>query len=481
VKIALALHGWPPAGTGGVERSVRCLAHALARAGHEVCVLSAAGTRAAHGRVECAVEREAVPDSDASIEILRLARPDLYFDHWQKSRSPEVAALAAEILRERRCDVLHVQHWLNLSRDLVHAAAGVGVPAVVTLHDAWTSCALAFRVRTSDRATCDAIAAGDPCVACAGRMPPFTPWVDRTRAWMALAERQRDLLRELELARAVTVPTASHGAAMERGLGLPAGALGATILPPMRVALAARASGAAPPRFSGSGALRLASWGSLAEHKGVDLVLAALARAGAAEDFALDLLGTGTPAVVEELREQSAGLDVRFHGAFEPEELLRGPAARAHAFVSGTRAVESYGIVLDEAFELGLPVVVPDQDAFLERCGPRGADGSGDGALYYARGDEQALAAALVRLRSEPGLHGRLSAGARARGERSRAAASEHAGLRAHEELYARAVARGAPKVRPAEWFEARLASAELTAWDESLARCSATQLGLAR
>ncbi|HVS17732.1 MAG TPA: glycosyltransferase, partial [Planctomycetota bacterium] len=180
MRLALAVHAWPGAAAGGVERSVRALATELVRAGHELCVLAGDLERAAGPALELRAAREEL-GGGAHCEVLRLARPDLYFDHWHKSRSPQVAARVRELLAERGIEVLHVHHWLRLSRDLVHAAALAGVPRVVTLHDAWTSCPLAFRVRSADGAPCDAPVGPQPCVACAGRVPPHTPWVDGAR------------------------------------------------------------------------------------------------------------------------------------------------------------------------------------------------------------------------------------------------------------------------------------------------------------
>jgi NAD(P)-dependent dehydrogenase (short-subunit alcohol dehydrogenase family) len=90
VRIALAVHAWPPEGTGGTERSVRALAFALARAGSEVLVV-AGSLRRAEGpdvQLEHTVERD--PASGAQVELLRVRRPDLYFDHWHKSAYPAV-------------------------------------------------------------------------------------------------------------------------------------------------------------------------------------------------------------------------------------------------------------------------------------------------------------------------------------------------------------------------------------------------------
>jgi glycosyltransferase involved in cell wall biosynthesis len=467
MRVALAVHAWPPEGRGGTERSTRALARALARAGHEVLVVAGSLRRAEGDAVALEPGMEHDPASGAALRVVRLRRPDLYFDHWQKSLHPGVTAALRGLLREHSADVLHVHHWLRLSRDLVRAAALEGVPSVVTLHDAWSSCPIAFRVRPDDRSTCDAPAGPHPCVACAGGVAPRTPWVPTEEAWMAFARRQQDLVGELELARVVCAPTAAHAAAIEEQLGLAPGALRARVLPPARERTAAspRPAPAAPGE---QGRLRLVSWAGLAPHKGPDLLIAALEREPLRGRVALDLVGEAADADFDHcLRNAAVGLEVRFLGAREPDAL--GEVARpAHAFVTATRARESYGVALDEALELGLPVVAPRTPAFAERAAHLGA------LLLHEQGDATSLAQALGRLLDEPGLWARLASAARE-------VALPHPDEVAARtlELYAEAARAGAPRAPAPEWFEARMALEALRAWDESLAGRSAAELGL--
>jgi glycosyltransferase involved in cell wall biosynthesis len=467
MRIALAVHAWPPEGSGGTERSTRALARALARAGHDVLVVAGSLRRAAGAAVELERAPERDPVSGASLRVARVHRPDLYFDHWHKSLHPGVAEALRGLLREHCAEVLHVHHWLRLSRDLVRAAALEGVPSVVTLHDAWTSCPVAFRVRPDDRSTCGVPAGPHPCVACAGAVPPRTPWVPTDEAWMAFARRQQDLARELELARAVCAPTAAHAAAIEGQLGLGPGALGACVVPPARERIAsARLPAPASPHEQGR--LRLVSWAGLAPHKGADLLIEALGREPLRGRVALDLVGdTVDPGFSHRLRNAATGLQVRLPGHREPEalaELARG----AHAFVTATRARESYGVALDEALELGLPVVAPRTPAFSERAASLGA------LLLYEQGDAASLAQVLASLLDEPGLWARLAGAA----HEVELPGPEEVAARTLE-LYEQAAGAGAPPTPAPEWFEARMALAALRAWDESLARRSAAELGL--
>jgi hypothetical protein len=78
--------------------------------------------------------------------------------------------------------------------------------------------------------------------------------------------------------------------------------------------------------------------------------------------------------------------------------------SEVHAIVSGSLAPESYGLVLDEARELGLPALLPHAGAFVER------GREGEGVLFYASGDPDSLASAILRLVREEHLLDELRA-----------------------------------------------------------------------
>jgi hypothetical protein len=199
VKLLLATDGQPPD-----------LALALAALGHDVLLVSGTRRTAPATRLE---ESRAGP-----LRVVHVVRADLHPEHWHKSSAPAVARLWRELVARERPDVVHVQHWLRLTRELVWLGALEHVPAVVSLHDAWTSCPIATRVRPDTGQGCDAPVGPHPCVACAGLVPPRTPFVPRESQYLLLAERQLDVGRELSLARAVLAPSAAQAEACRRHL-----------------------------------------------------------------------------------------------------------------------------------------------------------------------------------------------------------------------------------------------------------------------
>ncbi|MBK7643626.1 MAG: hypothetical protein IPJ19_11375 [Planctomycetes bacterium] len=145
-------------------------------------------------------------------------RSDLHPGHWQKSWHPATARALRKLLREERIEVLHVLHWRALSRDLVHAAARERVPALLSLQDASATCLLGTRV-LPEGGPCDAPAGPNPCLSCAARVEPRTPWIPPDAQFLARFMHQQDLERELRLARALLVHDAEGREHARRFLG----------------------------------------------------------------------------------------------------------------------------------------------------------------------------------------------------------------------------------------------------------------------
>jgi len=463
VKVLLAAHGFPPELVGGTENAVQSLAHGLLARGLEVVVV--AGSLRHEQGFRTSLEEEVV--GGRTLRVHRIHRADLFFDHWQKSAGARASLAFGELLAAERPDVVHVHHWIRLSRDLVHRAALAGIPALVTLHDLWTSCLVTFRVKPDTGEFCHAKLGPSPCLACAAKVPPRTPWLSYEAQGIALLERSADLARELELARAVIAPTRAHAEAVLRYLGLTAQGLNLRVVPNGRdLALAPVAP---PPPPSTTEPLRLGVFGQLYRLKGADLVLQAVRQLPDPARVEVHFAGgEPEPAFAAELRQLAQGLRVVFHGPYAADDLARHPASRVHAFVSGTRAHESYGLVLDEAVALGLPLVLPRAGAYAERLQ------EGAGALFYTPLDATDLARVLRRLLAQPALAGEL----RARLPSPRAfTTSVAAQVEAHLALYAEARAAGAPAARAVPMRE-RIWQASEDAWGAALPKCTGKELG---
>jgi glycosyltransferase involved in cell wall biosynthesis len=147
--------------------------------------------------------------------------------------------------------------------------------------------------------------------------------------------------------------------------------------------------------------LRLAHWGNLYDLKGVEELIEAVGRAVKEIPVRLDIYGRASePEFLRRLEEAARNKPVTLHGPYRREELAQ---VSAHLAVFPSRCWETYGLVVDEAFMLGLPVLVTRSGALPERIGR--------GGVVVEPGDVAALTATIIRLGRERGELAKLAAG----------------------------------------------------------------------
>jgi len=424
VRLLEIVHGLPPELVGGTEAYVAEIARGLAARGHEVSVL--AGTF--DTRPGFALRRE----PREGFEALFLHRGDLYFDDWDRTHHPEAARLLEQALAETAPAVVHVHHWIRMSPNLIQAAAARGIPSVATVHDTWTSCLRCFRVLPDGR-FCEERARAEVCVPCVDRSP------SQTEEETAEAFRLFRADRAAEFTQAVRVlfPTEEHLRFLADKGDFPAANF--SVFPHPHLVRLPR--GPRPPE--GDGPLRLVTWGHHHPAKGTHHLVEAMGRPRVAEAARLDLFGDAVfPDYGERLRALAEGLPVRFRGAFDRSDLA---AEAYHLAVFPTLAHESHSFVLDEAFALGLPVLVPDRAALPRRAGPAG--------FVFRPGDADDLARRLLEIASDRGALSR----ARAASETRPRGPSLEEHLAALETLYEEAHRSGPRTGLPGPTLEERL------------------------
>jgi hypothetical protein len=197
---------------------------------------------------------------------------------------------------------------------------------------------------------------------------------------------------ELALATAIIAPSEAHytflrelhGLNGDRFIVLPHGSV-PTIGSPRR-----KRTGPQYPKRP----LQIGHWGYLMYLKGTHLLLEAVRLLRDPSAVELHLIGTASDRDYEcRLRDLSQGITVRFHGAYQPEDLL-GFDLDLAIFPSVT--CESYSFTLDEAFRLRLPVIVSDRGALPERVG--------DAGLKFRAGDAADLAKQIQEILDAPDL-----------------------------------------------------------------------------
>ncbi len=181
----------------------------------------------------------------------------------------------------------------------------------------------------------------------------------------------------------------------------------------------------------GTARLRVGYAGRLAHHKGVDVLLAAVA-----DDDRLDLVvaGDGPDRAALEEAARPLGGRVRFVGSLGDDDLVAFYQSLDALAVPSRETpgwVEQFGRVAVEAMACGVPVVASRTGALPDVVGGAG--------LLVAPEDPAALRAALARVRDEDGLADRL----RVAGAERAAACSWAEVARRYEELYLTATGEG--------------------------------------
>jgi glycosyltransferase involved in cell wall biosynthesis len=379
------IHQFPPESRGGSESYVYDIAQRQRELGLLVEVLS--GSK--HWRPQIEVEHDQVD----GLPVHRLHRNDLYFDHHAKMWHPEVEATVEQLLREWRPQLVHVHHWVRLTCNLVEICARLGIPAVVTLHDYYTSCPRAFR-RRADDAACQRPLSVPSCLDCVPRHG-YESQAELAAGIELFADHYR---AELAMARAVLVAVGSTADLLAASTGLPRERY--EVLP-----LGYRLRWPGQPKLPAphpEAPLRFAFWGGVGRHKGVEVAIAALREVLTTHPGRAELVVLGAPesaAFEQELQQLASDLPVRFLGAFRAPDLR---AAAPHVGVFPSTCLETYGIVLDECLELGLPCITSDLGALPERSAGAG--------LVTRAGDAGDVAVAMRRFLDEPGLWAALAA-----------------------------------------------------------------------
>jgi glycosyltransferase involved in cell wall biosynthesis len=177
------------------------------------------------------------------------------------------------------------------------------------------------------------------------------------------------------------------------------------------VALPGAASG--PPARGAAGDLLCV--GTVAPHKGQDILLDALGRLGSL-DWTCTVAGSrdADPAFAGRVAKTAArlGSRVRMTGVLGDAQ-LRAAYQGSGLLVAPSRA-ESFGMAIAEARSCGLPVVAARVGGIPESV-------AGGGAILVGADDPAALASALEQWMTDPALRARLraeAAGARARAPR---------------------------------------------------------------
>jgi glycosyltransferase involved in cell wall biosynthesis len=378
MRIVQVVHRAPPHEIGGTEQYTLAMSRALAARGHECLILS--------GSDQTCSDPVLILGEHEGLSITRYASslPPRYRGQWTQTYDPEADALIRRFLTMVRPDLVHVHHWMRLTSNLAALSTEMGIPTVVTLHDLWTSCPRGNRI-TPEGVFCSEPSSPVLCLNCAER----EPWQDDQEMSEDIAFRSAQFTRELDLADFLLVPSSAQKALLQKVLGGVADRL--RVVPHGSITDLRRRATAAMRR-SPDLPLRLGYWGHLIPYKGPHLLIDAVRLLPDPRLVEVHIYGGEAPPWYEEqLRAAARGLPVQFHGPFKPADMAR---ADLDVAVFPSLLHESYSFVLDEAFQCGFPVIVPDRGALPERAGEAG--------LVFAAEDPASLAARIQELLHNP-------------------------------------------------------------------------------
>jgi glycosyltransferase involved in cell wall biosynthesis len=392
MKILQVVHQFLPRHLGGTEIYTYELSRVL-NAHHEVTVFCA--ERGRTGTEEPSVE---VSQLD-SLPVITVHRPLTGLAGTPPGfilgsyRSRLVERSFTEHLDRVRPDIVHFQHLFGLSCALPRIARARGIPTLLTLQDYWFMCSN-IQLFKPDGQTCNG-SWGWSCAQCMGIYK---------RRWLAPAQPALALfflLRNQYVRQALSdidffvAPSHFLLERFRRWCG-------------DRKPMLYLEYGIDTPSFGQGGrqeqaaGLRVAYLGGILPHKGVHILIEAL-RQVQSPNIELYIYGdlSTFPRYGERIARSSAGLPIHLEGRVARDRVPE-VLASADVLVVPSLWYENSPLVIQEALASGVPVLVADGGAMVEKIRPD-VDG-----LVFRRGDAGDLAAKLDSLARDPSLLRRL-------------------------------------------------------------------------
>ena len=423
MRILLAAHQFFPEHYAGVEIVTLGLAKEFRRRGHETFVLapkrSILGNDIKPGEVED-YEFEGIP-------VRRIGRPreGISRPYNLDYRNDVMAERVREYMQEIRPDIVHAEHFQGLSARAIPAFKKSGVPLVYTATDFWTICPV-VDLRRHDGVLCTGPELTH-CTRCIASRYPGTRMkavIDRApdvaikaagalsetplsnisyplRQVGALKERPGYIRERMELVDHIIVYThLMRDLLLANGIGREKIEVSPYGIDTSRLLDVAR-------KRNPSERLRVGFVGTLAPHKGCDILIKAFKLLPPEVDVTLDIYGNleRFKPFIKQMR-RIAGDDERinFVGPFQRERVGEVFSA-LDTLVVPSRWYENQPGVILEGFAAGMPVVATDLGGMSEFVHHE------KNGLLFELENAQDLSHQLRRLAEESGLMERLRAG----------------------------------------------------------------------
>lgn len=393
MRILLVSHRFPPTGVAGVERITQSLAAESTRGGDTVSVFTRAATWSVETATPMEMHHEWLADGT---QVYRVTGKHDGVEHFL-AHHELFERYFTRVMIEAAPDVVHILHLQDLSPRLSEIASRHGASVVYSLQDFYFACPLVHLLKPNND-LCDGPRGGKECAeTCFANdgVNPLRRWGLRTLYFR----------RILELAQHFIAPSLYVANFFER-YGVD----------PARIEMIPNAvffpisTPRAPKEFlpSQRGRLHIAFLGSIIPHKGLHVLLRALELARLGPVKLLVLGRTHGAEYAAHLRRDAAAIpDLTFdwHGEYEPSELPT-LLADTDCIVMPSFIRETFGIVIHEAFALGIPVLASNTGSQPELIR------EGENGYTFDVDHPAALGAILYRLANDNELMEKLRAGA---------------------------------------------------------------------
>lgn len=422
MKILIAVHLFFPEGTGGTEAATRDAALELVDRGHEVEILTVNPTasRTATGTSIETYEHDGLTVHSIILPPPRSPVESIRRDHHE----PRIPDVVARLLDRFDPELVHMFHMARLTASFVDLVRSRGIPIVFTATDFWLVCPN-NRLTTVDGAMCSGPSPSQgECLRCRGaerwtpgvlpgeQLPP--DWFEDLAAQAAgdrevtypdlkvvraALERRRHLADRFEDLEVVFAPTRFLGKQLEAN-GVPA-----ELIRHSPYGLRLDRFEQVRERRRRTEQLRFGYIGSIAPHKGVDLVVEAFRSLRSERPVSLRIVGDLDAAADygEQLYAAAAGDDrINFTGLIDSNE-IPDQLAEVDVLVTPSTWYENAPLTISQAFTSGIPVIATDLGGMSEIV-VHEVNG-----LLFPVGDSDALREQMTRLAEDRGLYEQLA------------------------------------------------------------------------
>jgi glycosyltransferase involved in cell wall biosynthesis len=420
MKVAILSHFYPPDPCGGAGYYTAMLAEAMQEYGHQVGVLCVSnwgeGKRYLNGHTDDTYN--GVPVRRLQVNWQKAERPlDWLYD------SPVMGEQTRAFLQQYQPDVVHVSSTYTLSARSIFVAKEMDFPVVVHLHDYWFVCARTVLLH-KDGHICTGPETPWKCQQCLlagtklGRLVSATVPQSQRRRFLSLLSRSsqitgmagaRGMLGDLERRRRVTLNALEQADALITPTNYARQILEANGAPKNRVTVMPNGgywNWTDDVRRTESDHLRVGFLGNVIPTKGVHVLIEAytmLKESGASVELQIWGDVSLDPDYYGRLR-QHAPDDISWGGRYVNSDLA-AILSNLDVIVVPSVWHETQGIVIQEAFAAGLPVLVSADTSLVETVT------SGKNGLHFKRGSADDLARQIRRLLDEPALLPTLRSG----------------------------------------------------------------------